>query len=44
MFYHCVICLPIKNHRRTWIDLGTTGALLSLYPASLTAENMCFVR
>ncbi len=39
-FYHDVIGLPIKNQRRTWIDLGTTGALLSLHPASLTAEHM----
>ena len=39
-FYHNVIGLPIKNQRRTWIDLGTTGALLSLHPASLTAEHV----
>ena len=38
-FYHDVIGLPIKNQRRTWIDLGTSGALLSLHPASLTAEH-----
>jgi len=37
-FYHDIIGLPIKNQRRTWIDLGTSGALLSLHPASLTAE------
>lgn len=39
-FYHEKIGLPIKNQRRTWIDLGTTGAILSLHPASLTAEHM----
>lgn len=39
-FYHKVIGLPIKNQRRAWIDLGTTGALLSLHPASLTAEHV----
>ena len=39
-FYHNVIGLPIKNQRRTWVDLGTTGALISLHPASLTAEHM----
>ena len=39
-FYHDVIGLPIKNQRRAWVDLGTTGALLSLHPASLTAEHM----
>ena len=37
-FYHDIIGLPIKKQRRTWIDLGTSGALLSLHPASLTAE------
>lgn len=39
-FYHQIIGLPIKNQRRTWVDLGTTGALLSLHPASLTAEHI----
>lgn len=39
-FYHEFIGLPIKNQRRSWIDLGTSGALLSLHPASLTAEHI----
>ena len=39
-FYHEVIGLPIKNQRRSWVDLGTSGALLSLHPASLTAEHV----
>jgi len=39
-FYHKIMGLPIKNERRAWVDLGTTGALLSLHPASLTAEHM----
>lgn len=39
-FYHDIIGLPIKNQRRTWVDLGTTGALISLHPASLTAEHI----
>ena len=39
-FYHEIIGLPIKNQRRTWIDLGTTGAIISLHPASLTAEHI----
>lgn len=39
-FYHDIIGLPIKNQRRTWIDLGTTGAVISLHPASLTAEHI----
>jgi len=39
-FYHEVIGLPIRNQRRTWIDLGTSGAIISLHPASLTAEHI----
>ncbi len=39
-FYHEIIGLPIKKQRRTWIDLGSTGALISLHPASLTAEHI----
>lgn len=39
-FYHKIIGLPIKNQRRSWIDLGTSGALLSLHPASITAEHI----
>jgi len=38
-FYHGLIGLPIRNQRRSWIDLGTSGALLSLHPASLTAQH-----
>jgi len=39
-FYHEIIGLPIRNQRRTWIDLGTSGAIISLHPASLTAEHI----
>ena len=39
-FYHNIVGLPIKRQRRTWVDLGATGALLSLHPASLTAEHI----
>ena len=39
-FYHEIIGLPIKNQRRSWIDLGTIGAALSLHPASLTTEHV----
>jgi lactoylglutathione lyase len=38
-FYHELLGLPIKNQRRTWVDLGQTGALLSLHPAGLTADH-----
>ena len=39
-FYHEIIGLPIRNQRRSWVDLGTSGALLSLHPASLTAKHI----
>ena len=39
-FYSEIIGLPIKNQRRSWVDLGTSGALLSLHPASLTAQHI----
>lgn len=38
-FYHEVLGLPIKTQRRTWVDLGQTGALLSLHPASITSDR-----
>ena len=38
-FYHNIMGLPIKNQRRSWVDLGQSGALLSLHPASLTAKH-----
>ncbi len=39
-FYHEIIGLPIKNQRRSWVDLGLSGSLLSLHPASLTAQHI----
>jgi len=38
-FYNTLIGLPIKQQRRSWVDLGSKGALLSLHPASLTAPH-----
>jgi len=38
-FYNKLIGLPIKQQRRSWVDLGSKGALLSLHPASLTAPH-----
>jgi len=38
-FYNEIIGLPIKSQRRSWVDLGTSGALLSLHPASLTSQH-----
>ena len=39
-FYNEIVGLPIKEQRRTWVDLGTSGALWSLHPASLTAQHV----
>ena len=39
-FYNEIIGLPIKQQRRTWVDLGSKGALISLHPASLTAPHI----
>ena len=39
-FYNEIIGLPIKDKRKTWVDLGTSGTLLSLHPASSTAEHV----
>jgi lactoylglutathione lyase len=39
-FYNEIIGLPIKDQRNTWVDLGTSGALLSLHPASLTVQHV----
>ena len=38
-FYNETLGMPIKNERRNWVDLGTTGAMLSLHPASITAPH-----
>ena len=39
-FYNEIIGLPIKQQRRTWVDLGSKGALISLHPASLSAPHI----
>ena len=33
-FYNKILGMPIKRQRENWIDLGQSGALLSLHPAS----------
>ncbi len=38
-FYNETLGMPIKNVRRNWVDLGSTGAILSLHPASITAPH-----
>ena len=38
-FYNDILGMPIKNERRNWVDLGSTGAILSLHPAAITAPH-----
>ena len=38
-FYNKILGLPIKNKRENWIDLGQSGALLSLHPASQSSPH-----
>ena len=38
-FYNKILGMPIKRERDNWIDLGQTGALLSLHPISDTDED-----
>ena len=33
-FYNKILGMPIKKKRDNWIDLGQSGALLSIHPAS----------
>ena len=35
-FYNKILGMPIKRERSNWVDLGQTGALLSLHPTSDT--------
>ena len=38
-FYNKILGLPIKNKRENWVDLGQSGALLSLRPASQSSPH-----
>ena len=38
-FYHETLGLPIKRQRDNWVDLGQSGALLSLHPASSSVPH-----
>ena len=45
-FYNKILGMPIKKQRENWIDLGQSGALLSLHPAStelLTPNDMIMI-
>ncbi len=38
-FYNKILGMPIKRQRENWVDLGQTGALLSLHPASTSSPH-----
>jgi len=38
-FYNKTLGMPIKRKRDNWVDLGQTGALLSLHPASTSSPH-----
>jgi len=45
-FFNKILGMPIKRQRDNWIDLGQSGALLSLHPASaelLTPNDMIMI-
>ena len=45
-FYNKILGMPIKRQRENWVDLGQSGALLSLHPASaelLTPIDMIMI-
>ena len=45
-FYNKILGMPIKRLRENWIELGQSGALLSLHPASaelLTPNDMIMI-
>ena len=38
-FYNKILGMPIKNKRENWVDLGQSGALLSLHPADESSPH-----
>ena len=45
-FYNKILGMPIKSKRENWVDLGQSGAILSLHPASaelLTPNDMIMI-
>jgi len=45
-FYNKILGMPIKRQRDNWVDLGQSGALHSLHPASaelLTPNDMIMI-
>ena len=39
-FYHQTLGMPIKRQRENWVDLGQSGALLSLHPANESSPHV----
>ena len=39
-FYNKILGMPIKRQRENWVDLGQSGALLSLHPASTSSPHL----
>jgi len=39
-FYNKILGMPIKNQRENWVDLGQSGALLSLHPADESSPHL----
>ena len=38
-FYNKILGMPIKRQRENWVDLGQSGALLSLHPANTSSPH-----
>ena len=38
-FYNKILGMPIKRQRENWVDLGQSGALLSLHPANKSSPH-----
>ena len=38
-FYNKILGMPIKRQRENWVDLGQSGALLSLHPADKSSPH-----
>ena len=38
-FYNKILGMPIKRQRENWVDLGQSGALLSLHPADASSPH-----
>ena len=39
-FYNKILGMPIKSKRENWVDLGQSGAILSLHPADESSPHL----